>query len=241
MMTVHEVSNLTGVSIRALHHYDRIGLLRPAEVTAAGYRLYGDIQLERLQCILLFKELQFSLKEIQEILDSPGFDREKALDQQITLLEMRKVYLENLIRLARAIKTTGVNEMNFTAFDTEKMDAYAKQAKESWGHTKEYREYEQKSEGRTAQEGQQIARRSAEVFAEFGAVKETDPAESSVQEKVKKLQDFISKNYYTCSKEILASLGKMYAECGSMSKNIDNAGGAGTAAFAAKAIEIFCR
>ena len=93
MMTVHEVSRLTGVSIRALHHYDRIGLLRPAEVTAAGYRLYDDAALERLQCILLFRELEFPLREIRDIVDSPAFDRRKALDQQVRLLRLKKEHL----------------------------------------------------------------------------------------------------------------------------------------------------
>ena len=88
MMTVHEVSNLTGVSIRTLHHYDKIGLLPPAEVTEAGYRLYDEASLERLQCILLFKELEFPLKDMKEILDSPDFERNRALEQQITLLEL---------------------------------------------------------------------------------------------------------------------------------------------------------
>ena len=131
MMTVHEVSRLTGVSIRALHHYDRIGLLRPSKVTDAGYRLYDDTALERLQCILLFKELEFPLKEIRGILDSPAFDRNLALEQQIKLLEMKKEHLENLIDLARGIKTIGVKTLDFTAFETKKIDEYARQAKES--------------------------------------------------------------------------------------------------------------
>ena len=101
MMTVNEVSKLSGVSIRSLHHYDKIGLLPATEVTAAGYRLYDDKALERLQMILLFKELQFPLKEITTILDNPEFDRSKALEQQIKLLELRKEHLENLIDLAR--------------------------------------------------------------------------------------------------------------------------------------------
>ena len=78
MKTVHEVSKLTGVSVRTLHHYDEIGLLKPTEVTEAGYRLYGDTALERLQHILLFRELQFPLKDIKDILDSPDFDRNRA-------------------------------------------------------------------------------------------------------------------------------------------------------------------
>ena len=74
MLTVNEVSKLTGVSVRSLHHYDAIGLLKPAKVTDAGYRLYGDDELARLQNILLFRELQFPLKQIRTILDSPDFD-----------------------------------------------------------------------------------------------------------------------------------------------------------------------
>ena len=85
MKTVREVSKLTGVSVRTLHHYDAIGLLKPSRVTEAGYRLYDDTALARLQSILLFRELQFSLKEIRAILDAPSFDPADALTQQIAL------------------------------------------------------------------------------------------------------------------------------------------------------------
>ena len=88
MKTVKEVSNLTGVSIRTLHHYDKIGLLNPAKVTDAGYRLYDDASLCRLHAILLLRELQFPLKDIKQILDAPGFDTMEALEQQIELLEL---------------------------------------------------------------------------------------------------------------------------------------------------------
>ena len=83
MMTVNEVSKLTGVSIRTLQYYDKIGLLHPAKYTEAGYRLYDDAALETLQQILLFRELEFPLKEIKDILDRPGFDPVAALEQQI--------------------------------------------------------------------------------------------------------------------------------------------------------------
>ena len=138
MMTVHEVSQISGVSIRALHHYDKIGLLPATKVTDAGYRMYDDTALERLQQILFFKELQFSLKDIKAILDSPDFDRNKALEQQIHLLELRREHLDNLIDLARGIKMIGVKhvrQMSFEAFDTRKLDEYARQAKASWGST----------------------------------------------------------------------------------------------------------
>ena len=101
MMTVNEVSKLTGVSIRTLQYYDTIGLLKPDGYTASGYRLYDDTALERLQQILLFKELEFPLKEIKRIIDAPDFDRDKALSQQIELLTMKKEHLEGLIAFAR--------------------------------------------------------------------------------------------------------------------------------------------
>lgn len=240
MMTVHEVSELTGVSIRALHHYDRIGLLHPAEVTGAGYRLYDDTALERLQCILLFKELQFSLKEIKDILDSPDFDYSRALDQQITLLQMKKEHLENLINLAREIKQIGVKKLDFTVFNTKKMDEYAKRAKESWGQTSEYREFEEKSKDRAKEDERKLWAGLMEIFTEFGSMKGSSPSGSEAQALVKKLQDYITEYFYTCSDEILAALGSMYDGGGEMTENIDHAGGEGTAEFAAQAIKVYC-
>ena len=111
MMTVNEVSKLTGVSIRTLQYYDTIGLLKPIEYTESGYRLYDDTSLERLQQILLFRELEFPLKEIKEIIDAPNFDRNKALEQQIELLTMKKEHLENLITFARGVQMLGVKNM----------------------------------------------------------------------------------------------------------------------------------
>ena len=107
MMTVNEVSRLTGVSIRTLQYYDKMGLLKPTEHTAAGYRLYDNRALEKLQQILLFRELEFSLKDIKQIMDAPGFDRQKALEQQIEVLILKKQRLENLIALACGIKKNG--------------------------------------------------------------------------------------------------------------------------------------
>ncbi len=240
MMTVHEVSRLTGVSIRALHHYDRIGLLHPAEMSEAGYRLYDDAVLERLQHILLFKELQFPLKEIKNILDSPCFDRNRALDQQITLLQMKKEHLENLIDLARGIKMIGVKNLDFKAFDTRKIDEYAQQAKASWGTTAEYQEFEQKSKGRTKEEEQKLGEGLMAVIAQLGAMKDKNPEDSEVQDQVKKLQDYISQHFYSCSNEILASLGCMYAGGGSMTQNINTACGDGTAEYACQAIQAYC-
>lgn len=114
MMTVHEVSKLAGVSIRTLQYYDKIGLLHPSKYSDAGYRLYADTDLERLQQILLYRELEFPLKDIKEIMENPDFDRNKAFDQQIALLKLKKEYLENLINYAIGIKLLGVKNMDFS-------------------------------------------------------------------------------------------------------------------------------
>ncbi|MDE7259143.1 MAG: MerR family transcriptional regulator, partial [Lachnospiraceae bacterium] len=173
MMTVNEVSKLTGVSIRALQYYDKIGLLKPSGYTESGYRLYDDTALEKLQQILLFRELEFPLKEIKEIVSRPDFDRNKALEQQIALLTMKKEHLEDLIGFAREIQAKGVKRMDFSVFDTHKIDEYAKQAKEQWGKTAAYREYEQKAAGRSKEETQVVMEKLMQIFADFGKMKDT--------------------------------------------------------------------
>lgn len=239
-MTVKEVSNLTGVSIRTLHYYDEIGLLHPSIITEAGYRLYDDAALERLQQILLFRELEFPLKEIKGILDAPNFDRNKALQQQIELLTMKKEHLENLISFARGIKALGVRYMDFSAFDTKKIDEYSKQAKEQWGKTKAYKEFEEKSKDWTEDTARDIAKDMMKLFVVFGEMKEKNPADVEVQAQVKKLQEYITEHFYHCTNEILLGLGRMYSGGGEFTENIDKAGGEGTAEFTTKAIEIYC-
>ena len=158
MKTVKEVSRLTGVSIRTLHYYDSIGLLRPTQVTESGYRLYDETALERLQYILLFRELRFSLKEINGIMSCPSFDRNQALDQQIKLLQLQKEHIENLIDLARGIQMIGVQALDFSAFDTQKIDDYTAQAKAVWGKTEAYREFEEKDKVRTKAEQEVLSK-----------------------------------------------------------------------------------
>ena len=241
MMTVNEVSKLTGVSIRTLQYYDTIGLLPPTEYTGAGYRLYDDTAMERLQQILLFRELEFPLKEIKRIIDSPDFNRNKALEQQMKLLTMKKEHLEGLISFARKIKETGVNKMDFQVFDTTKMDEYTKKAKEQWGQTAEYKEYEEKTSKQSPEAQKQALQNFMLIFVEFGKMIDKKPEDSNVQLKVKVLQDYITDHFYKCSNEILKGLGEMYASGGEFTENIDKAAGDGTAVFVAKAIDIYCR
>ena len=241
MKTVKEVSLLTGVSVRALHHYDAIGLLKPTRVTEAGYRLYDDTALRRLQTVLLFRQLQFPLKEIREILDSPGFDPMEALTQQIHLLELQRKHLDNLISHARKIQTTGVFSMDLSTVDTTELDQYTAEAKARWGKTKAWQEYEQKAAGQTAEQKQSTGDALMEIFARFGKIRHLSPESQEAQELVASLQDFITRHYYTCTKPILQGLGQLYIAGDSMTENIDKAGGEGTARFAHDAIEFFCR
>ena len=241
MMIVNEVSRLTGVSIRTLQYYDKIGLLPPADYTEVGYRLYDDETLQKLQIILLFRELEFPLKDIRRIIESPVFDREKALEQQIHILELKKEHIENLLDLARGVKKSGVKDMtDFTAFDTAKIDDYIAKAREYWGDTAAFKEFEEKNADRTSEENAGINTELMKIFAQFGGMKDMDPASPKVQKQVKKLQDYITDKFYKCTNTILSSLGHAYSAEGEMNRNIDKAGGKGTGEFVDKAIQIYC-
>ena len=129
--------------------------------------------------------------------------------------------------------------MDFTPFDTAKLDAYAEKAKAAWGDTQAYKEYEAK--GHTPKTTRDLAGQMMQIFAEFGQMKDLDPGSKVPQAQVKRLQDFITEHYYRCTDEILSGLGKMYAAGGEFTENIDRAGGEGTADYVNRCIQIYCR
>ena len=239
MKTVKEVSNLTGISVRALHHYDAIGLLKPTQVTEAGYRLYDDAALEKLYMILVFRELGLSLKEIAGILHAPDFDRNRVLEKQITQMQERIDKLQNRIALAKGILTVGVKYMDFEGFDAKKMDDYSAQAKALYGKTDAYKEFQQKSANRTKEQEKDLGAQVMDFFARLGKMRPCDPACTEAQAWAKELQDFFTANYYTCTPQILSSLAESYAGGGSMTENIDKVCGTGTGAFAKEVIDIY--
>ena len=240
MRQIHEVSKLAGVSVRTLHHYDAIGLLPPTTVTEAGYRLYDDTALERLQSILLFRELQFPLKEIGRILDTPGFDRQAALNDQIHLLELQREHIDRLLTDAREMQKNGGKIMSFSVFDKKQQEAFAAEAKQRWGSTDAYRESQTKTAGKSEEQLRQDGSDLMAFFARLGGLKSGDPNGDGAQSVVAELQRFITEHYYNCTKQILSGLGQMYVADERFKANIDNAGGEGTAEFAAKAIEFYC-
>ena len=231
-MHIKEFAEFTGVSVRTLHYYDEIGLLVPAFVDrSTGYRFYDENSLLRMQEILFYRELDFSLKSIGEILSSPNYDKTKALKEQKHLLSLKK---ERLERLISAIDGAMKGENVMKAFNNSEFEKYKAEAKERWGKTDAYKEYEKR--GKNDQGDAMMA-----IFAEVGQVLHLDPASDEVQALVAKLQQFITDHYYTCTKQILQGLGQMYVADERFKENIDRAGGSGTAEFAHRAIEIYCK
>ena len=239
-LSVHEVVQLTGVTARTLHYYDQIGLLKPTKVTKAGYRMYDNTALGRLQNILLFRELQFPLKEIKVILDSPDFDPSEAIAQQIRLLELQYKRIGELITFARQIKNKGVMTMNFDVFDKSEIEKYEAEVKAKWGNTKAYQEYKQKKIDSNESSNNKIANELMTMFFELGELKHLTPNANEVQKKISELQKFITNNYYVCTNEILSRLGEMYVCDERFKNNIDKAGGDGTADFVKQAIVVYC-
>ena len=238
LISVHEVARLTGITARTLHYYDEIGLLKPAEVTEAGYRLYDNAALCRLQNIMLFRELKFPLKEIKAILDSPDFDPSEAIAQQIRLLELQYQHMGELIAFAREIQQKGGNTMDFDVFDKSEIEKYEAEVKAKWGHTKAYQEYRQKDADGKEDNYRRLADQLMTMFSELGALKHLAPDAHEVQKKITALQDFITDHYYVCTDEILNGLGELYVCDERFRNNIDKAGGDGTADFVRQAIAV---
>jgi len=241
MKTVNEIAKLAHVSVRTLHHYDAIGLLKPTEITESGYRLYDDDALERLYFILLFRELEFPLKEIQSILDAPDFDRNRILEQQVNLLKAKVNHLQTCIHLANGLKLLGVKNLKFNNWDPKKIDEYSAQAQTLYGKTEAWKEYSEKAKGRSKEQENALGDGIMELFVQLGGMKELSPGSSEVQTWVKQLQGYITEHFYTCTPQILQGLGEMYAGGGSMTENIDAVGGKGTGEFARDAIRIYCK
>lgn len=244
-MHIREFAKLTGVSVRTLHYYDEIGLLKPSSVDEQnGYRFYDERCLERMQEILFYRELDFPLKDIQAILSSPDYDKQTALKEQKHLLTLKKKRLERLITaLDSAMK--GEN-LTMNIFDNSEFEAqreqYAKEAKEKWGATDAYKESAEKTSGYSKEKWNEVNDGMNALMAEFAACRKKGfaPDSTEAQTLVKKWQDCISANFYTCTKEILAGLGEMYVADERFKANIDSHGD-GTADFMREAIAAYCR
>ena len=239
-MQIKEFADFTGVSVRTLHYYDEIGLLRPAFVDrATGYRFYDEKSLLRMQEILFYRELDFSLKSIGEILSSPNYDKNKALNEQKQLLTLKKERLERLISaIDGAVK--GENVMN--AFDNSEFEKHKAEVREKWGKTEAYKEHAERTKNCSKQKWNDLAEGMDHIMAEFALCMRTgkSPDSAEAQNLVKTLQNYITENYYHCTKTILSGLGQMYVEDERFRNNIDKHAD-GTAVFIREAISVYCK
>lgn len=241
-MKIREVAKLSGVTVRTLHYYDEVGILKPSEVTESGYRIYSNENLQTLQQILFFRELHFSLNEIREIMNNPNYDKAEALSKQRELLVQKRERMDGLINLIdKTIK--GERNMSFKEFDMKEIEAnkkkYVKEVKERFGDTDAYKECNEKTSSYNEDKWKAVTEEGNKIFKEFSACRGLEPSDKKVQSLVLKWQNHITNNFYNCTKEILAGLGLMYIQDERFKNNIDISG-EGTAEFMSKAIELYC-
>ncbi|HET7657718.1 MAG TPA: MerR family transcriptional regulator [Bacillales bacterium] len=245
---VKEVAELAGVSIRTLHHYDRIGLLKPDSVSASGYRLYSEADLEKLQQILFFKEIGFSLRDIQDIVARPDFDRMHALKAHKELLVKKKKRLEGIIATVEKTMATleggtkmSENEM-FDGLDRAEIkkyqEDYAEEAREKYG-----KEIVDRTLKKTAQYTKEdwaaIQAKQRATWQKIADGMEKGASDPEVQEAVGDWRKQITDNYYECTLEIFRGLGDLYVNDERFKANYEKIK-PGLAAFMREAIHFYC-
>ena len=236
-MKVKEVADLVGISVRTLHHYDEIGLLIPEQTTSAGYRVYSDENLEKLQQILFFRELGFPLKKIKEIVDSPSFERQEALMLQHRMLLEKKKRLEKMIgTVEKTIQhSKGEIEMSnkdkFEGFDFS-INPYEQEARKKWGD-KVVEEYNEKAKNITRSDPDKFN----VIFRKLASIRHLSPDSKEAQEGINEWYQSINKlgNY---SLDAFKGLGQMYVADERFTKNIDGFG-EGLARFMCEAMAIY--
>ena len=247
MYKINEVSKLTGVSIRMLHHYDKIGLLSPRKRTDSNYRIYNDDDISRLYQILLFKELEFPLRDIKQILDDKDFDKEQALKLQRNLIFEKKKRLERILEsIDNTIENLGeesMNKNNFKAFNYEDVkkhqEKYKEETEKRYGKSNAYKESQEKTSKYSKNEWDNIMEDASLIYEELAKLMDKDPADENVQELIEKWRNHITTNFYNCTIEIFRGLALMYVGDERFTKNIDKYG-EGLAQFMSDAMNIYC-
>ncbi|MDX8288926.1 MerR family transcriptional regulator [Metabacillus indicus] len=236
-MKVKEVADLTGISVRTLHHYDEIGLLVPDEVTESGYRIYSSENLETLQQILFFKELGFPLKKINEIISSPTFDRKEALElHRRMLLEKRKRLDQMIETVEKTIQhTKGEIEMSqkekFEGFDFSH-NPYEEEARKLYGD-KAVDEANKKAAGMT----QDMQERFNDLYRRLADVRHTASDSKEAQEAIGEWYILLNE-FGSYSLDAFKGLGQLYIDDERFTKNIDKFG-EGLAVFMRDAMAVY--
>ena len=241
-LSVSEAAKRAGVSVRTLHYYDEIGLLKPSETTGAGYRFYDGAAMASLQQILFYRELDVPLDQIRRILDAPDHDRTEALQKHRTLLLMKRRRLDDMLRLVD--ETIGGIAMyderpKPTQADWEAVkEQYAQEAAERWGNTEAFLESRERHAKYTPEQEARINAGMEEIFAAFGRC--ADPEGPEAQALVKRWQAHITQYHYHCTDGILACLGQMYVNDPRFTESLDKYG-PGTARKMSAAIAAYCK
>ena len=246
-LTVGEIALLTGVTVRTLHHYDEIGLVRPDRHSDNGYRLYGSREIERLQEVLLFRELGLGLEEIRQIVSDSGYQRLTALERHRRMIESKANHLLGMID---AIDATIAAERNGTTMTNKDMlgvfgdfnpDDFEDEAKEAWGDTDAYRESAQRTARYTKQDWEQMKREDAEINSALAALMESGTLADSPEamDLAERHRSHLSKWFYECTPEIHAGLGQVYIADSRFTENIDRTT-PGLAAYLSAAIASNC-
>lgn len=232
MRTVKEVSFLTGVSVRTLHYYDEIGLLKPVYIGDNAYRYYDESSIFRLNEILFFRSLGFPLKQINLLLEMSENDLKDTLEKHIKQLRFDRENLDRLILKTEALLKGGIHNMGLNTIGKEEQALLEDEAKRLYGDTQAFKEYQakQESDKMKAQEGLML------IFKEFSSLKDLSPNQQQVQEKVKDFTNYITTNFYTCNDKVLTNLLQIYQEDKRFQEVVDNECGIGTLNFVVDAI-----
>jgi DNA-binding transcriptional MerR regulator len=210
--TVGEVAKLAKVSVRTLHHYDEIGLLAPTARSKAGYRLYADRDLERLQEVLFYRELGFPLEDIARMLREPKLDRRRVLTRQRALLADKVECMRAMLALVD--KTLDGLTKGVTMSKEEMFAPFADEAKERWGQTGAYAESQRRTKRYTKDDWASIKREGEEIADGFAALlragaKADDARAVALAERARL---HIDRWFYPCPRQMHAALGRMYVE-----------------------------
>ena len=215
--TVSQLAKMAGVSVRTLHHYDQIGLLAPSARTEAGYRLYGEPELLRLQQILFFKELDLPLAEVRQILDDPRFDQVTALEHHRQMLHRRMERLARLLKtIDRTIDRLTEEDMTLTdkelyeGFATEQIERYKREAREMYDPAL-VEESERRVKKMSRDQWQAVGAEGEAVTTGLAALADREPGDPEVQALIARHHAWIE-NFYPCSAEIYRGLGQGYVE-----------------------------
>jgi DNA-binding transcriptional MerR regulator len=242
--TINQLAKLAGVSVRTLHYYDGVGLLKPARLKKNGYREYGEDELLRLQQIMFFRELDFPIAAIKKVMNAPHFDMQLALTDQRRLLELKKKRLTALIRTidqttARILKQKTMNDQQlYSNFNQDEMDKYAEEAKQRWGDTEAWRQSQERTKRLGKAGMQRLTKEGEDLYREAAKLIGRPAADPAVQQLIDRHFKYLH-NFFDPSLELYRCIGETYVTDARFTAYLEKFG-PGLAALLRDAIRVYC-